>query len=109
MFRPKFEFQDCVPILNPGNESEEPLSSVPDCVTKKNLIALRNCETFQLDDVEIDAFSVASGTIGDEFNLFVVLVNSDARIGAVSDEKEPGDCCALKLDLKDEKEILPEV
>jgi hypothetical protein len=69
---------------------------------------LRNCDNFKFNDVEIFAFSTASGTIGLEFDVLVTLLNSDTLIGSVSEENDPGDCCALKFALRDEKEILPE-
>lgn len=69
---------------------------------------LRNCESFRFDEVEIFAFSVASGTVGVVFDVLVTLLNSDALIGSVSVEKLPSGCCARKFDLNDEKEILPE-
>lgn len=70
---------------------------------------LRNCDAFQLDDVEIFAFSVASGTTGSVSDVLVILLNWDALIGSVSELKLPSGCWARKLVLKDEKEILPEV
>ena len=73
------------------------------------MIELRNWDNFKFDDDEILAFSVASGTVGFVFDELVFLLNSDALIGNVSDEKLPSDCWARKLDLNDEKEILPEL
>jgi hypothetical protein len=70
---------------------------------------LRNCDVFQLDDVVIFAFSVASGTTGSVSDVLVILLNCDALIGSVSELKLPSGCCARKLVLKDEKEMLPEV
>ena len=72
-------------------------------------MVLRNCEVFQLLDVVTFAFSVASGTFGLVSDVLVIRLNCDALIGSVSEEKLPFTCCARKFDLKDEKEILPEV
>ena len=72
-------------------------------------MVLRNCEVFQLLDVVTFAFSVASGTIGLVSDVLVIRLNCDALIGSVSEEKLPSTCCARKVVLNDEKEILPEV
>ena len=72
-------------------------------------MVLRNCEVFQLDEVVTFAFSVASGTVGLVSDVLVIRLNCDALIGSVSEEKLPFTCCARKFDLRDEKEILPEV
>ena len=55
------------------------------------------------------AFSVASGTVGFVSVVLVILLNCEALIGSVSEEKLPSGCCARKFVLRDEKEILPEV